>query len=379
MRYRFILLFTIIPLAFSCVKMPKNNYVPDFEVLEDFDWKTIEYRPMTLTQTSIVLNEAGDTVGMSLPAGNYNFIVGKTSTLTAIPDTSAASVNEVATKAPNDKYKEVIYFPSKGNYATVMFEDLFPAKGDMDMNDIVFGINIEFNMDKDLRLRAIRINIQPRAIGSSYSAIGLAASLSGGLYNNYVDKIYYSSAPSIGNFFNVTNYGGSYSAEIGNLFDVIPLTGNFRGHFANSPELFHNVRNVDPVIGTNNFWVYIDILPSRIFHISNLTFLDPPGVGYVNLDIFALFGDRGKEIHFKGTRPTAFFYYPYFVATWPKSDFSSPDNWVWAILSDQSIRHPQEFAKIYHAYPSFTSWTSGGGSDWSSPAVTEFLYTKKTF
>ena len=375
--YKFLLFSLVVTFITSCVKMPKNNYVPEFEVLEDFDWKTIEYRPMTLTQTSVVVNEKGDTVGVSLPPGDYNFLVGKTSTLTALPDNTPD--NGISTKAPGDKYKEVIYFPSKNGYATVMYEDMFPAKGDMDMNDIVFGLNIEFNLDNQGRLRAFKINIQPRAIGSSFPAIGLAASLSGGLYNNYVDKIYYSIPPSISGFFNVTNYGGgAYSAEIGNVFDVIPLTGDFRGHFTDNSELFLNVRNVDPVIGTNNFWVYVDILPSRIFHISQLTFLDPPS-GAINLDIFALFGDRGKEVHFKGTRPTAFFYYPYFIATRPKSDFSSPDNWVWAILSDQSIEHPQEFAKIYQAYPGFISWTSGGGSGWYSPAVSEFLYTKKSF
>lgn len=375
--HKFLLFSLVVTLITSCVKMPKNNYVPEFEVLEDFDWKTIEYRPMTLTQTSVVVNEKGDTVGMSLPPGDYNFLVGKTSTLSALPDNTPD--NSVSTKAPDDKHKEVIFFPSKNGYATVMYEDMFPAKGDMDMNDIVFGLNIEFNLDNQGRLRAFKINIQPRAIGSSFSSIGLAASLSGGLYNNYVDKIYYSTPPSLSGFFNVTNYGGgSYSAEIGNVFDVIPLTGNFRGHFTDNKELFLNVRNIDPAIGTNDFWVYVDILPSRIFHISQLTFLDAPS-GAVNLDIFALFGDRGKEVHFIGTRPTAFFYYSYFFATWPKSDFSTPDNWVWAILSDQSIQHPQEFAKIYQAYPGFISWTSGGGSGWHSPAVYEFLYTKMSF
>jgi LruC domain-containing protein len=360
----------------SCVKMPESKYEPEFEVLEDFDWKTIEQRAVTLADTSIILNESGDTVAVSMPPGTYDLIVGKNSTLTAIRDTSTS--NDVLTKSPGDKYKQVVYFPSKNKYSTLMFEDLFPSKGDMDMNDIVFGINLEFYLDNQSRLRAFKINVQPRAVGSSYQAIALAASLSGGSYDHYVDKIYYSTE-SLNGFFNVTSYGDSYSAEMNNIFDVIPLTGNFRGHFADNTELFLNVRNIDPVIATQNFWVYVDIHPSRIFSISQLSLISPPAAGMVNLDIFALVESRGKEIHFKGTRPTGFFYYPYFVATRPRADFSSPDNWVWAILSDQSIQHPQEFSGIYLAYPGFSSWTSGGSSGWYTPAVDEYLYTKKSF
>lgn len=363
----------------SCISMPlENDFVPEINIPADFDWKTIESVPLVLTTDSHVLNANGDTIGVSLPPGEYNFIVGKNTTLHNVPDNSASQ--SAITKAPGDTYRQIVYFPAKDKYATVMFEDLFPSKGDMDMNDAVFGLNIEFYLDNQSRLRAYQINIQPRAIGSSYEQIAIAASMytTGSL--RYTGDIYYSSPSSIPGFFPVNIQGVRYSVEQGTDIDVIPITGSFRSHFDNDTDLFLNVRNIDRVTPTENFWVYVDVLSSRLFHISNLTLLDVPQAGRVNLNIFAIFGDRGREIHFKGGRPTSKFYFPYFLSTRPKTDFSTIDNWVWAILADQSVRHPLEFVKIYRAYPNFKSWAEGGGAgSWYSPAITDSLYTASDF
>jgi len=119
-----------------------------------------------------------------------------------------------------------------------------------------------------------------------------------------------------------------------------------------------------------------------IFPFSYLTFLQPPTPGKINLDIFAIFGNRGKEIHYKGQIPTDLFANQYFLITWPKYDFSTIDNWVWMVICDQSIRHPQEFKKVYHAYPNFKVWAESGGSsesDWFKPSVIDSLYTKANY
>ncbi|NTU95843.1 MAG: DUF4842 domain-containing protein, partial [Bacteroidales bacterium] len=56
--------------------------------------------------------------------------------------------------------------------------------------------------------------------------------------------------------------------------------------------------------------------------------------------------------------------------------------WVWAIISDKSIRHPLEWVKIYHAYPNFKVWAEGGGdigSDWYVPSVADSLHSNSYF
>jgi LruC domain-containing protein len=121
---------------------------------------------------------------------------------------------------------------------------------------------------------------------------------------------------------------------------------------------------------------------SEIFPFSNFTFLEENQLGKVNLDIFALVDNRGKEIHFKGQRSTDKFSFQYFISTRPKSDFSTIDNWVWAIISDKSIRYNLEYVKIYNAYPNFKVWAEGSGaigSEWYTPSVADSLYQKIDF
>lgn len=361
--------------------MPDDPYISPLKVPEDFDWKSIEVKKVTITQVSSVLNENGDTVASFLPPGDYGLIVGKTSTLRVVQEAVAATVK---TKAPdNIKVKEKIHFPAKHKYATVMFEDLFPDKGDMDMNDIVFGLNIVYYLDKSSNVIAILINIEPRALGSLAINIGLAAQLSSPNKLDIVQNISHSSDPALASFFSVTTNNDGYSPELGNIYSqVLPLTGDMRTYFDNTKDLFLNVRDVDVVTTTHEFSVLIEIKDANVFPYSSLTFLETTQNGKINLDIFAVVDNRGKEIHFKGQRATDKFDFHHFLATWPKSDFSTVDNWVWAVICDQSIRYNLEYVKIYNAYPNFKVWAEGGGStnsNWYIPAVNDSLYRKSDY
>ena len=374
MIYRILLILAIV--ISSCIKIPKDSYISDLKVPFEFDWKTIETKMVKITEVSNVVNDKGDTIATLLPPGDYNLTVVKNSTLSVVKSNTAP-----ATKAIGGSVKDAVYFPSKGKYATVMFEDLFPSKGDMDMNDAVFGLNIEFYVDNQAKVRSFRINIQPRAIGSSYPSIGLAASIYTYPGVSFVDKITHSSTSYVSDLFRVVSAGDGYSVEQGNLFDVIPITGNFRAYFDNSKDLFLNVRNIDPFSPTQEFYIDVELKSNAIFPFSSLTLLEPGATGKVNIDIFGVFDGRGKEVHFKDGRPTNYFYYPYFIST-NTTNFATVDNWVWAVLSDQSIRHPQEFKKIYNAYPNFKSWAEsggGGGAGWYAPAVLDSLYTSGNF
>ncbi|MFA5848428.1 MAG: LruC domain-containing protein [Bacteroidales bacterium] len=380
MRNFFLIIVSCLLLT-SCFKMPNDPYISPLQVPGDFDWKSIEAKKVTITQVSSVLNEDGDTVASFLPPGDYGLIVGKTSTLRIVQEAATPSVQ---TKAPGDiKSKEKIYFPAKHKYATVMFEDLFPSKGDMDMNDIVFGLNITYYLDKSSNVIAFEISVEPRALGSLAINIGLAAQLSSPNKLNIVENISHSRDPALASFFSVTTNNDGYSPETGNIYSqVLPLTGDLRTYFDNTKDLFLNVRNVDVVTQTEEFSVLVEIKSANVFPYSSMTFLETTQTGKINLDIFAVVDSRGKEIHFKGQRATDKFDFRYFMATWPKSDFSTVDNWVWAVISDQSIRYNLEYVKIYNAYPNFKVWAEGGGatnSDWYNPSVSDSLYKKSDY
>ncbi|MGE0092511.1 MAG: LruC domain-containing protein [Bacteroidales bacterium] len=379
MKFSFIILVFVA--AVSCIKTPvTNDYVSPLIVPETFDWSTTESKPVSIEVTSTVIDQNGDTVAASIPPGDYSLITGKNTNLTIIKEPILQSVETIAANAPNGATKDVIYFPSKSGYATVMFEDLFPSKGDMDVNDVVFDLNMEFHVDNQARVRSFQINIIPRACGSFFREIALAASLNSLNGESYVREIIHSSsAEPSGLFSSLLSENGQYMSEPGNKFDVIPLTGDFRSYFSDNPELLINVRDEDPYIPTQRFSVFVSIKSNMIFPVSQLTFLEVPKSGKVNLDIFGIFGTRSLEVHFKGAIPTSFFNYAYFIST-HKTDFSTADNWVWAILSNRSIKYPKEYVKIYHSYPNFKVWAESGGntaSDWYTPAVTDSLYTKE--
>lgn len=372
-------LYIIITLILiSCIHKKENRIISDLIVPKDFNWHSIEEVNIILPSTSTIINQDGDTLAHAIPAGEYNLFLSKNSSYSVVPEATTPLTKAIG----GGVIKETIYFPAKNRYATIMFEDLFPSKGDMDMNDVVFGFNLELYLDNQSRLRSFRINIQPRATGSSYRNIGIAAALYSGMSSNYVNRIFHSTNGYISDLFNVTTgSNNSYSTEIGAGFDVIPLTGNFRNHFSNNSELFINVRNIDPPSDTESFWVEVELLSNRIFPISQFTLLQAPSLGRVNLDIFSVFGQRGKEVHFKNGRATNLFHFPFFIAS-QTNNFSTVDNWVWAILSDKSVRHPQEFVKIYNAYPPFKTWAESGGSsanEWHSVSVLDSLYSAKDF
>lgn len=365
-------LILLVILCTSCFKMPDDPYVPPVDVPLDFDWKTIETKNVVLTTVSSILNSNGDTIASYLPAGTYGIMVGKGATIAVNSEPVA-----VQTKAGGNTSQK-IYFPSKNNYATVMFEDLFPSKGDMDMNDIVFGLNIEYNLTNQSRVNSITITIQPRAIGSIYESIGIAANLSSTSALNIIDFVTYDGPPQMGKLFEISSGNKGYSAELNvNFSEVVPLTGDFRYYFNNKQDLFINVINNESESAISTFSTTIYFKSNLLEPYSNFSFLDELSPYKVNLDIFSVYNVRSKEVHFKGQKATVKFNTSLFLATRPMTDFSTIDNWVWAIISDKSIRHPAELVKIYHAYPDFKLWAESSGgtnTNWYSSQVADSLY-----
>jgi len=370
-------LIFIMFLCASCFKMPEDPYVPPVDVPLDFDWKTIESKNVVLTTVSSILNENGDTIASFLPSGAYDLMIGKGSKISV-----NAEPDVVQTKAGNNTTQR-IYFPSKNKYATMMFEDLFPSKGDMDMNDIVFGLNIEYDLTNQSRVNSIKITIQPRAIGSIYESIGIAANLSSTSVLNIIDFITYDNTPQMGNLFAISSGNKGYTTELNvKSSQVVPLTGDFRYYFNNDHDLFINVIKTDRETTSSTFSTTIYFKSNQLTSYSSFSFLDSLRADKINLDIFSVYNVRSKEVHFKGQKATEKFNSSLFLATRPMTDFSTIDNWVWAIMSDKSIRHPAELVKIYNAYPEFKLWAESSGgknTNWYSSQVIDSLYNSNNF
>lgn len=385
----------IVLVAFSCVKFPDPNGGTQTGLLnisENFDWKTIETKKVSSTGTFSVLNQDGDTIAKNLPAGEYDLNVGKGSNLTVVASTVDIFAETKAISTPASGVKTRIYFPAENKYATVMFEDLFPYSGDKDMNDVVYGLNIEYDLDNRGRVLAINFNIEPRAVGSAKQYIGIGANFTGfpvevskitrtsstrpGLTNNHADLApIYTIDPKV-NYFNPVNPNDQANAD----YKVAPFTGNFRSFFATpaTGTTFYNVFNSEPSLTSVKFTA--QVILNSVIPYANFSFLDSYNVNKVNISLFASFESKSHEVHFKGQIPSKYFDQALFQPTGRTNFSSSADNWVWAIMSDKSVRHTLESKKIYNAYPGFATWAENQTiTNWYGTKVTDSLFTKINF
>jgi LruC domain-containing protein len=62
---------------------------------------------------------------------------------TQTPDSDGDGVNDLFDQYPNDPSKALnSYFPAKNDFGTLLFEDLWPKRGDYDFNDMVIDYNV---------------------------------------------------------------------------------------------------------------------------------------------------------------------------------------------------------------------------------------------
>lgn len=86
-----------------------------------------------------------------------------------IVDADADGVQDSDDAYPNDAQRAYNnYYPEKGN-GTLMFEDLWPAVGDYDFNDLVVAYRFNTVTDANNNIVEINYDITPKAIGASFN------------------------------------------------------------------------------------------------------------------------------------------------------------------------------------------------------------------
>jgi hypothetical protein len=68
-----------------------------------------------------------------------------------------------------------VYFPAKGQLATLAFEDMWPRQGDYDMNDLVMDYQFRMVTNASNRVVDLNADFYPSAVGASFrNGFGLA-------------------------------------------------------------------------------------------------------------------------------------------------------------------------------------------------------------
>lgn len=247
------------------------------------------------------------------------------------------------------------YYPSKAGKGTLMFEDLYPALGDYDFNDIVIGYNIDAFYSAfgswDIRdAIGFTMKFQIRAIGGSLPH-RLAIRLKGFPMKNLEDAdIEFSSTDE--------NIEMSLLKERGKNEDAIFIIsgteklcdGGYYNTIAGQP-VDRNMPIITCKVTNNGFWSNYTANQYKELAKNFPTYFD----------FFIQKKENNDEIHLYGFHPTN-------MSTQPDdTEFKSEDNLVWAISVPQEINHPAEKEDILNVYPKFKDWVLNGGiinPDW---------------
>jgi len=277
--------------------------------------------------------------------------------------------NDAYPNDPNKAYNT--YYPGINTFGSVAFEDLWPAKGDYDFNDMV--VDYKYNLVTNAANKVVEMDCDfvLRAIGASYS-------------NGFGFQL--NCSPSV-----IQSVTGTKLTT-----GKIGLSGNGTeaGQTKAVVVLFDNAHNLMQPMGGS----YINTEPGKTyitpvtFHVV-ITFSTPQAPAWLGSVPFNPFifinGDRGKEVHLPNNPPTTLVNNSYFKTV---DDYSligsgtyykSKNNLPWALNIPVTFDYPIEKAAITSAYPYFGVWAESNGlssTNWYTTAVgnriTSKIYSK---
>ena len=384
----------------SCVNDDKNLYEPkddvptnteDLVVPEGFDWKmthniTLSTKSPCETTASIFLDEECTSLLAQLPVqeGESQMTLEVPSTNSAIwikyptsegEKSMKASINKAVTRAgaaswtantlfPDGTKQEggylgVVYQPAENKFGTIMFEDMWPEKGDNDFNDFVVNYNMVAKNDGNGYIVAT-ITLKLRAMGGSYP-YRLCIQLFGTAVDNdnnpvqgpeiYKEDVEITSTETE----NIDNA----SAE---LLDakraIIALTGFEKLRTSTGGQYYNTEKG--HLISSNNATPTIKI-KLKIKSERNGVSLYSNQFAF---DYFLQRTDNNREIHISGYKPTELYknYQQDLAGRTEKPYYCSSDRFVWALKAPEEMSWPIEKQDIIEVYPKFAQWVTSGGN-----------------
>ena len=239
---------------------------------------------------------------------------------------------------------------------SLAFEDLWPGKGDYDMNDLVTDYRINRVTNADNNVIDIISTFKVRAIGAGFHN-GLGYELPDVLQS----EVAVVSGYNHGTGYISVNPNGT---ETGQTNAVVILFDDAYNVFANPPGGMINTRTGYP------FTPYDSITVS-------LTFANPLDQNAVGIPPFNVFlirnGDRDYEIHLPNKAPTELADTGVFGSIDDDSNvaegkyYLTENNLPWAIKFPEPFDHPCEQKLIINAYLHFVEWAESDGDlypDW---------------
>ncbi len=272
-------------------------------------------------------------------------------------DTDGDGVSDTMDDYPNDPNKAYDnYYPSKSGYGTLAFEDLWPAKGDYDFNDLVVDYKINQITNAQNNIVEVKAEYVLRAIGASYrNAFAFEI-------NTLADNVKSVTGQLINkNIFDLKSNGteNKQTKAVIVVFD--------------DPILAFNQPNQNSMVNTIQGSKFIQARTINISVSFNnpiplVQFGTPPYNPFIVIN-----NERGREVHLPGSTPTALVDVSYFGTL---NDNSIPaqgkyymsDKYLpWGINIPVKFDYPAEKQDISSAFLMFNAWANSRGfnyMDW---------------
>lgn len=262
------------------------------------------------------------------------------STDPAIVDSDNDGVADDTDDYPNDPTRAYTsHFPTAG-YQTVSFEDLWPAKGDFDLNDMVINSQVVYTSHANNDRVDATFTISLDAVGSGFS---------NGLAIVFTDANKQALGQNI-----IANVTGDATADPSVTNGIIVFNDVYQAQ-----STYYQNNGVGPDLAADVFTFTV-------------TFNANAGSQAIIPDVYIFrTQDRGLEVHlhgFLGTTAANTAYYN--TVDDVNGTYSTVNGLPWAleiVTANQTYQHPLEKVDILVAYPNFQTWAESSGSqntDW---------------
>lgn len=261
-------------------------------------------------------------------------------------DMDQDGVNDQSDEYPTDPTRAFDqYYPNAQDFSSLAFEDLWPAWGDYDFNDLVIDQQYKLVTSGNQFIQEIELTLVVSHIGASYSnGFGVELPIPPGQISS------------------VSGYQLSKS--------IVTL---------NSIGLEANQNKAVVIAFDDAFAVAGDTLVLQVQLSSpySLAMFNQTGVNpFIFVD-----GERGREIHLVNHKPTSLANTAYFQVHDDRSDASkdtyyrSATGYPWALEINHHYKAPIEKINIGEGYKYFNNWVQSGGTqhtDWFSKVTSEY-------
>lgn len=247
------------------------------------------------------------------------------------------------------------YYPSAGSFGYLAFEDLWPYRGDYDMNDLLIGYRINTISNANNEVKEIQSKVFVKAAGGSFQhGFGIQLPVPA----SFVESV---NGPILsGNYINVNANG----TEAGQTDAVVVVFDNSISVAPRPGGYYVNTEPGSPVVAS-------DTIRLAIRFVSGIS---PATLGAPPYNPFLISNQRrGYEIHMANYEPTALADPSLFNTGQDRTNlalgryYKSDRNLPWCINIPGDYNIVIEKAQIMDAYLKFAAWSQSGGalySDW---------------